>query len=495
MRNEELLRSDFLAAAAAVLAGGFVGCSGPTSISTPSGAPTGSPSAVPTSSPSPVPTGLTTPAQIAVAATTAGALPSAFAGLSYEKANISSGLFASSDTSLAGCFRRLGTSLLRIGGNSVDETTWVGGGAGGTSGEVAPPDVDKLASFLLAAGWQVLYGINLGSNTPQNAAAEAAYVAGKLGASLYGFEIGNECDLYSSNGIRSSTYTFSDFVEEWQIYASQIVAAAPGSKLTGPASAGNVENWTVPFASAEAARIVLVTQHYYRGNGQSASSTIAELLIGDPALPGELQALRGAATSAKIAAGYRMSETNSFYHGGAPGISDAYRTALWALDYMMIGAQNGCAGFNFHGGGDGTGYTPIADSNGAVVEVRPEYYGLLFVSMIPTGPLLTVNLQTSLLFSAYAVAGSDGATYVVLINKDATATAAASISLPARVSQGTALALAGVGLNATTGTTLGGAAVAPNGTWTPTPATPFTIGASHFALDVPPAAALLVRCM
>ena len=46
--------------------------------------------------------------------------------------------------------------------------------------------------------------------------------------------------------------------------------------------------------------------------------------------------------------GYRLSECNSFYNGGASGVSDAYGTALWAIDFLFLNAQYGSAGTNFH---------------------------------------------------------------------------------------------------------------------------------------------------
>ena len=79
--------------------------------------------------------------------------------------------------------------------------------------------------------------------------------------------------------------------------------------------------------------------------------------------------------------GFRMAECGSFYNGGAPNVSDAYGAALWTLDFMFALATNGCQGVNFHGGGDGTGYTPIADNGTTVVQARPEFYGLKMFSL------------------------------------------------------------------------------------------------------------------
>jgi hypothetical protein len=64
------------------------------------------------------------------------------------------------------------SSLLRIGGNSVDKTTWEPTGPGAPP-EVAPSDIDALAGFLSTTGWQVLYGTNLATSPPALAAARS----------------------------------------------------------------------------------------------------------------------------------------------------------------------------------------------------------------------------------------------------------------------------------------------------------------------------------
>ena len=70
-----------------------------------------------------------------------------------------------------------------------------------------------------------------------------------------------------------------------------------------------------------------------------------------------------------------MTEGNSCYHGGQPGVSDAFASALWAADYLLRVAQGGYAGVNLHGGGEGY-YSPITGEPNAS-KLRPEYYGML----------------------------------------------------------------------------------------------------------------------
>jgi hypothetical protein len=78
----------------------------------------------------PVPTGPLTPATVTISATAIGAIGSAFAGLSYEKDQMANPLFSPQKANASGLFKLIGPSLLRIGGNSVDKTTWTANGAG-----------------------------------------------------------------------------------------------------------------------------------------------------------------------------------------------------------------------------------------------------------------------------------------------------------------------------------------------------------------------------
>ena len=50
---------------------------------------------------------------------------------------------------------------------------------------------------------------------------------------------------------------------------------------------------------------------------------------------------------------FRMSEGNSCWNGGQPGVSDTLASALWSADVMLQFAAAGCAGVNMHGGGNG----------------------------------------------------------------------------------------------------------------------------------------------
>ncbi len=451
-----------------------------------------------------------------VTATSAGSVGPAFAGLSYEKASLYENpyLFTASNSNLISLFKLLGPGVLRVGGNSVDRNVWTPGGAGHTAGQIAPSDVSALAAFVKATGWQCLYGVNLGgagsspftsgsiiaATTPALAAEEVAYVASQFGSSLLGIEIGNECDLYGSSYFSGVTWDLPTFEALWSLFRAAIVAQTPGVNVTGPADAINVSTWTVPFGQwATKSNITLLTQHYYRANGQSSSSTAANLVTPDPNLISNLSILNTGAMG--IGVPYRMSECNSYNDSGSDGVSDAYCSSLWVVDFLFDCALNGCTGANFHGGGSGPGYTPIADSGGAVVEARPEYYGVLFFTLAGQGTFYTSSLSGigSLNITAYAVKTSSGLN-IVIVNKDSAQNLQLSIQLPQSAGSATLLEMTqlssgatGPSLSATSGVTIQGAGVGANGSFTP--AAPYTLSASGMQLTcyVPYLSAVLIQ--
>jgi len=432
-----------------------------------------------------------TPATVTVTTAAIGAIGPAFAGLSYEKSQMAKPFFTPTNTDAIGLFRLIGPSLLRIGGNSVDKTMWNATGPGRTSGEVAPSDIDSLAGFLKASGWQVLYGTNLATSTPALAASEIAYAVKSLGASLYGIEIGNEVDLYAGNYF-PSTWGFADYLALWQSFAAAIRQQSPNVPLTGPVAAYNISAFVAPFAKAEGKNVILLSDHYYRGNGQSASSTVDLLVSPDSNIV--TQAKDMLAVSQSVDVPYRFAETNSFYNGGAPNVSDAYASALWVIDHLFACASNGAQGINLHGGGDSTGYTPIADNDGVVVEARPEFYGVALFTLAGPGVLRQTTIDAAgLNVTAYAIQSANGAWNIVIDNKDESATLSVTINLPQAAPSAQFLAMTGPSLDATTGIAIQGAVIPPNGAFTPTPSLALPTSGSTVTCTVGPLSAALVK--
>jgi hypothetical protein len=399
-----------------------------------------------------------------------------FGGLSYEKIVMTNHFFVSSNVPLVKLFSQIGPAVLRIGANAADTTCW-----GGISNKtpITASEVDRLVGFInaLPTNWSVIYGINFAVNNPTNCADEATYVSKALGPRLLGFEIGNEPDTYQENGIRTKNYRFSNFVSQWQPLAAVITNEVPGWAmtnggsgwtLTGPATAGprGVGGCTVPFARREAGVISLLTQHYYRADGKFTNSTMQLLLQPDPRLSVMASRIVSAATAAHCALGTRIDECGSFFHGGAPHVSNAYGAALWSLDYMFTLAQYGCDGINFHGGGRSP-YTPLFDRKNVVTAIGPEFYALKMFSLLPPGNALParVKLSSKINFTAYGVRLANGSTSVLLNNKETNRTVVATINLGSNVVGAKLIELTGPSLNATNGYTLCGATINLDGSW------------------------------
>ncbi len=416
-----------------------------------------------------------------------------FLGLSYEKSMLSRGLFDATDTAMIGLLRSLGQGVLRVGGNQVDRTIWRPDGPGGEAAFIAPADVRRFAAFAQATGWQVLYAVNMGANNPAAAADEVAFASTILGDTLAGIEIGNEPDVFHSNGLRNRAYNYALYSYEWQLLADAVRARTPNVVLTGPASAGNVRDFTLPFARDYGGEINLLTQHYYRANGILASSTVDVLLQPDPNLPSMLRSLANAVADNHIRAGFRLAEANSYYNGGAPNVSNSFAGALWLLDFLINLARAGAGGVNLHGGGNGPGYTPIGDDGRQPVEVRPEYVAMRLMAPLSGGTLLSAGVDADgLNLGACAVRATSGQTQLLLVNKDRSREARVQVALATAAHESALMRLTGDSLDSKLGVRLGGSAIRRDGAWDGRPEIIAVTGGT-LSFDLPPATAVRVE--
>lgn len=159
------------------------------------------------------------------------AIPRDFIGLSFETGSLTSATaFPATNPVFQRMVAQVGPGLLRFGGNSVDKLTgWTRGSRTSSTpaSVLTSSDADRVFTFARTAGWRLLYSLNLGQGDPATDADEAAYVYQTASDVLAGLEIGNEPDLYHSNGLRPSTYTVNDYIAEWQTYANAVQSSAP----------------------------------------------------------------------------------------------------------------------------------------------------------------------------------------------------------------------------------------------------------------------------
>jgi hypothetical protein len=413
-------------------------------------------------------------------------LGSTFNGISEEKAVLTNPFFTAENSNLIALYRLLGKAVLRFGGVSGDHMTWNPNGKGMVLNVVSPPDIQRLAGFLDATNWQVIYPLNLGTGTSAEAASEAAYVSAALGDHLLGFAIGNEPGLYHSDGLRPASYDVSDYVEEWKTFADAILAETPSAQLIGPDDG----NYLAGLASAHRHNLSLLTDHDYRyagvGGGNEASMLFTpNTFFDDDMLP----QVDSEATAAGIP--WRMDEANAFYELPTP--ANIFAQALWAIDFEFLLASNQASGVNFH---SLPGEAPVNAVNNAVTSVNPIYYAMKLFSMAARGTLQNaVASSQSATFSPYAVGGSNGATYVILNNKDPNNAVEASITFLQPVASATSMFLTAPSLTATSGVKLGGVSIATDGNW-PSPEThEVSVSDGVATVTVPPGSAAFVEAL
>jgi hypothetical protein len=422
---------------------------------------------------------LTAPAALAAASaarvrvsvgSSLGKIAPDFMGLGYEISSVARpGLLSPANRIYVELVRTLGIEgVVRVGGNTADYARY-----SATATPVSSPygttvndqSLKELGQFLEATGWKLIWALNLGSGSEEDAVAEAKAVTAAAGNRLLAFEIGNEPDLFSHEKHRPPGYDYEHWLADYRGYKEALRAQLPGVPLAGPDAAGKTE-WVTRFAADEGKDIVLLTHHYYR-EGQNPGSTIEKLLGVDPKLQPQLDQLRAASQLCGVP--YRICEVNSFSGGGRPGVSDTMASALWVLDYMFRLASNNCGGVNMETGVNQLGfissYSPIGDDERGHYSARPEYYGMLAFSLAGRGELLRTEVTpTTTEIKTYATRSHAGSLLLTLINKSA---AGAVVYLDTKSSsrQASVIRLEGPAVGATTQITLGGAEITAGGTW------------------------------
>jgi hypothetical protein len=395
------------------------------------------------------------------------AVPEDFMGLSFQQ-NAALTFFGPSTAGnyvLFTLMRNLGRGNLRIGGAGADESCW--------KGETAP-DPSECQYYLTSAdfeswcaasaqtGWKMLVGVNLVQNIDPGA---PAYILNEITkgfmpvlqaysrASLLGFELGNELNLYAMQGYRPSTYGVSGQITDLLDYSQAFKAnsSTASISLAAPAyydpSTSTVTNQLVPViqgvvqcAGCSASNLGLITLHEYPLNNTPAPVTVSQLLA-PSLLTQETQAFGKAVNdvTSMFKLNVQIDETNSVSPDpGQTGVSDVQASGIWALDFALQMAHVGIRRMNFHFH-YGSIYNPILISNSGpglfTDQVQPEYYGLYALNAAKGQQFLPIAVSAgSANIRGYALSTcATCAITVYLINKDTTAagTVLVSLSTPA----------------------------------------------------------------
>ena len=339
--------------------------------------------------------------------------------------------------------RNLGPGILRLGGNSQDNTCWNAAAAlhrDWCKGELTSGDLRLFSKAAAASGWRLIVGLNLKQNSPEWALSEVKQGIAKQikPGEIIGLEIGNEPDLFSRDGSRPAAYSAADQVKEFAAYrdAFQKDPAARQYAVIGPATCckwHNARDLGTFIDGVGASSLKLATVHSYlltTCGGKKVS--IEELLAPElmKRLDEQAKELVDAASERQVP--LALAETNSASCGGMPGVSNAFAAALWGLDSLFSGAEDGYSGVDFHISyrSDGSSYNAVdtyktANGKAGSYEnvAEPLYYAMYFFARSASGrSLLPVEIKTAANVRAYATSECGTcAVNVTVLNKDAKA--------------------------------------------------------------------------
>ena len=467
-------------------------------------------------------------------------VPYNFNGLSYELAQLMDPkFFSASNIELVKLFKILSPKgVLRLGGNS-SESCWLKVDPTTTAPRLTIPDMDasehwmpqelfmippesinSLAEFMDATGWQLIYGLNLGHSSPERLSKEAQFIAERVHDHLLFFQIGNEPDFYSAsnNRTRPAGWGFKDYIKEWTKCADAISSLVPNAKFGGP-DVGASSDWITQFIPAASKnlgdRLVAVTGHYYAsGPPDNPKVTIENLLKTNPEIGQKAKEISDLAFGNNIY--YRMTEGNSCYRGGKPGMSDTLASALWGGDYMLSLAAAGCGGVNLHGGSrnilraalgnhlpgelvanknsdtKGGYYTPIAGEVEYGFKARPLFYGMLLANQFAGTEMKDVSLTVSNI-NVTAYAGKVKNQWrIAIFNKDLSKDLDLTVELPIPCKRVNVWRLKGPNIDATENVSLASAVIGSDLSWAPNTEEKCNVKNNQCHLTVPKSSAALL---
>ncbi|HEY6395983.1 MAG TPA: hypothetical protein VIX82_00875, partial [Solirubrobacteraceae bacterium] len=301
--------------------------------------------------------------------------------------------------------------VIRLGGDSTDLTWWPVPGLRRPAGvrfSLTPRWLRVTGALTRSLSARLILGIDLEADSARLAGAEArAFVSAFGPGVIAALELGNEPELYGQfnwgrSGALGRTPPYG--LPQFKADLSRIGAALPHLPLAGPAT--GAPSWfpfVRPLLAAEP-RLAVVTLHRYPlqqcyvPTASPKFPTIAHLLA-DSASTGLAQSI---APYSRIAHArgrtLRIDEMSTVSCGGAPGVSNSFASALWAIDSLFAMAGVGVDGVNIHTF-PGSTYElfRFGQVNGTWQGVvAPEYYGMmLFAQAAPPGSHLLRTTTTA----------------------------------------------------------------------------------------------------
>ncbi|ESO97016.1 hypothetical protein LOTGIDRAFT_159761 [Lottia gigantea] len=227
-----------------------------------------------------------------------------------------------------------------------------------TNTSMTVADWDELNNFVRSVGWDLIFDFNeflrKGDNWDPTNAIEILKYSQQKGYKLWGYELGNELDVFPENNL-SVPQIAADFISFRQLLES--MAGISPFTLLGP-DAGSVGNrsyvyMTAFFKAGGANAIDVSTWHHYYMNSLKATvekfHDVKTLESLRPELNKVMEICREYAPGKEVWLG----ETSSSYGGGAHDISDRYVASFLWLDKLGLASSLGIQGIlrqTFYGG-------------------------------------------------------------------------------------------------------------------------------------------------
>lgn len=421
-------------------------------------------------------------------------IPPGFAGLAIDSNDDSKFIDPALNSKIVNLFGNLGTSYIRFGRQEVDIVSWDPDGTPsyGLNSVFTQSYIDDIYTVLNQVGWNAIWSIDRINYNPSLYADEANYVSSVFGTKLKGIAIGNEPELDEYFEFRSAGFDYADYSTEWNAYYTAIKTLDTDIPIVS--SDSYQSDWALDFIENDSTKVNYVTCHHYPLDNSVTDPTSSNYpsiqnLLSSETMDLTIETIQEIITEADVY-GKRviLSETNSISNRGTAGVSDSMAGVLWILDYLFNMAKIGVMWCNFEGTLADYNYSPISSTAVA----NAPYYGMLaFHNAAPNGTLVSTDAYSKYNVTAHSVIGFDGKLRVVIINKDLTNEATLQIRTRYAYASASVIFCSAPSLDSDV-ITLGGNAVASDGSWSSEAGTSLTVVGNHTNVTIPVANAAIV---
>ncbi|KAI0882169.1 glycoside hydrolase family 79 protein [Annulohypoxylon maeteangense] len=298
---------------------------------------------------------------------------------------------------------------IRVGGNTQDFAIWNSelkialNGTYNLSRSADYPTTIEIGpayfeSYNTWPGVKFSHGFNMGGNHDSRqweTLLQTAAVACKVlnGDNLYLWEYGNEPDLFAG-AVRPSNWNESEYVSEWlngtraikNVFKESCPELSPDQyDFLAPSFAGTSNRLNTPRTWTdgldEDKNIKLFSSHNYISGVETLGVTLQGTLLNHTRTLLSLSQHTSENRAINPGIPYILGETNSLYHQGRPGLSNAFGAALWAVDFAVSAAATGMGRVHFHMGTDYryAAWQPVQTAK-TTVGTKAPYYGNVAVA-------------------------------------------------------------------------------------------------------------------